>query len=165
MKTLCFLYYMFRYLVRTELFLMTSMKNENLLFNFDNIVKCYYYYRLSSMANSMAESKRTKFDDVFQHLNSLGCYQHFVYWAYSCLKIPMVFQFSSLIFAYGTPKFECVSPNVTCPINKCCQNCTSYAFDKTFVSAVSQVCLIVLMTTTSKALDHRVICRDVVCLN
>jgi len=87
----------------------------------------------------MANNKGPQFDDVFKHVKSFGFYQHCVYWSLTIMKIPLSFQFASLVFPYGTQKFTCVSSNVTCPVNKCCQNCTSYSFDKTFVSAVSEV--------------------------
>lgn len=93
------------------------------------------------LIGSMAKGKEIQFDEVFKHVKSFGFYQHCVYWSLALLKFPMAFQFLFLIFAFGSQKFQCTSSNVTCPVNKCCQNCTSYSFDKTFVSAVSEVCV------------------------
>ncbi|KXJ28936.1 Organic cation transporter protein [Exaiptasia diaphana] len=87
-------------------------------------------------------NREVTFDDVFSQIKSFGRYQHCAYWFVAAMKIPMAVQFGFLVFTFGTQKFKCDSSNVTCPINKCCHNCTSYSFDQKYISAVSEWSLI-----------------------
>ncbi|KAK3733265.1 hypothetical protein QZH41_011113, partial [Actinostola sp. cb2023] len=76
-------------------------------------------------------SKRDKeFDDVFHHIPSFGSYQKKVYFTTSFLNFLLGPQFGLLVFAMGSPRFRCTTANVTCDVNKCCNNCTSYEFDE-----------------------------------
>ncbi|XP_020914661.1 organic cation transporter protein-like [Exaiptasia diaphana] len=90
------------------------------------------------MEKEDGSNREDTFDDVFSQIKSFGRYQHCVYWFITAMKIPMAVQFGSMIFSYGTQKFKCDSSNVTCPLSKCCNNCTSYSFDQKYVSAVSE---------------------------
>lgn len=78
-------------------------------------------------------------DDVIRYVGEFGFWQKFLYFS-SCFLVivPSAIQIASLVFATGTPKFHCVTPNVTCKENKCCENCTSYVFDKSFTSTVTE---------------------------
>lgn len=106
---------------------------------------------LDSISDVMAETesekltskdqKRTfEFDDIFEHVASLGRYQ--ILWLIFhgfVLVFPVTTQFTLLVFANGTPNFKCVTPNVTCDMKKCCDGCTSYEFKGPFHSTVSEV--------------------------
>ncbi|XP_032230207.2 organic cation transporter protein isoform X2 [Nematostella vectensis] len=80
----------------------------------------------------------SKFDDVFQYVNSFGFYQRILYVGVNLLVVPLSLQFALLVFAMGTPNFHCSDENSTCPQSKCCDNCTSYTFDGPFTSIVSE---------------------------
>jgi len=86
-------------------------------------------------------SKRDKeFDDVFHHIPSFGSYQKKVYFTTSFLNFLLGPQFGLLVFAMGSPRFRCTTANVTCDVNKCCNNCTSYEFDEgQFTTIVTEV--------------------------
>ena len=86
------------------------------------------------------DKKRTfEFDDVFEHIPSFGRYQRILYFSVNLLVFAVTNQFSALVFAFGTPGFHCVTPNITCAAKKCCDGCTSYVFDGPFRSTVSEV--------------------------
>ncbi|KXJ28982.1 Organic cation transporter protein [Exaiptasia diaphana] len=87
------------------------------------------------------QSTSEELDDVFKnHIFEFGRYQHVLYWLTYCLIIPSGLQFGLMVFVTGTPTFQCSDANSTCEINKCCKDCTSYAFEpKTFNSIVSEV--------------------------
>ena len=80
------------------------------------------------------------FDDILRYVGEFGLWQKFLYFS-SCFLVIVssAIQIASLVFATGTPKFHCVTPNVTCDENKCCAECTSYAFDQSFTSTVTEV--------------------------
>ena len=80
------------------------------------------------------------FDDILRHVGEFGLWQKFLYFS-SCFLVIVssAIQIASLVFATGTPKFHCVTPNVTCDENKCCAECTSYTFDQSFTSTVTEV--------------------------
>ncbi|XP_020914882.1 organic cation transporter protein [Exaiptasia diaphana] len=86
------------------------------------------------------QSTSEELDDVFKnHIFEFGRYQHVLYWLTYCLIIPSGLQFGLMVFVTGTPTFQCSDANSTCEINKCCKDCTSYAFEpKTFNSIVSE---------------------------
>lgn len=89
-------------------------------------------------ADSMKRDK--VYDDVFHHIPSFGNYQKVVYFGTSVLNLLLGPQFGLLVFAMGSPRFQCATPNVTCDVNKCCSNCTSYEFlDGQFTSIVTEV--------------------------
>lgn len=79
------------------------------------------------------------FDDILRYVGEFGLWQKFLYFS-SCffVIVSSAIQIASLVFATGTPKFHCVTPNVTCDENKCCAECTSYAFDQSFTSTVTE---------------------------
>lgn len=81
-----------------------------------------------------------EFDDVFEHVSSLGRYQLLVtFFTGFVLIFPVTTHFTLLVFANGTPKFECVTPNVTCGgVKKCCDECNSYEFTGIFKSTTSE---------------------------
>jgi len=79
-----------------------------------------------------------EFDDVFEHVPSFGRYQRILYFCFHFLVFTVTNQFSALVFAFGTPGFHCVTPNVTCAAKKCCDGCTSYVFDGPFQSTISE---------------------------
>lgn len=80
------------------------------------------------------------FDDILRYVGEFGLWQKFLYFS-SCFSVIVssAIQIASLVFATGTPKFHCLTPNVTCDENKCCAECTSYAFDQSFTSTVTEV--------------------------
>lgn len=80
------------------------------------------------------------FDDVLKYVGEFGLWQKFLYFA-SCFLVieSSALQLASLVFVTGTPRFHCVTPNVTCDENKCCEECTSYSFQKSFTSTVTEV--------------------------
>ena len=95
---------------------------------------------MSGTQHSDANKRKSpKFNDVFQWVQSFGCYQKLLYSGVNLILIPVSLQFMLLVFGMGTPKFHCTTPNSTCPASKCCENCTSYEFDGPFKSAVSEV--------------------------
>lgn len=84
----------------------------------------------------------SNFDDVLTSVSSFGYWQKIIYVATCCLVIiPSTLQVIGLVFFAGTPRFHCVTPNVTCADSKCCTNCTDYVFDGPFTSSVSEVSL------------------------
>ena len=87
-----------------------------------------------------ADSESHHFDDVLRYVGEFGLWQKFLYFS-SCFLIivPSALQIASLVFATGTPKFHCVTPNVTCDENKCCDDCINYMFDESFTSTVTEV--------------------------
>ena len=86
------------------------------------------------------DSVTNHFDDILRYVGEFGLWQKFLYFS-SCFLVivPSALQIASLVFATGTPKFNCVTPNVTCKESKCCEDCTSYAFDDSFTSTVTEV--------------------------
>ena len=92
------------------------------------------------MADQENDPETRHIDDVIRYVGEFGLWQKFLYFS-SCFLVivPSAIQIASLVFATGTPKFHCVTPNVTCKENKCCENCTSYVFDKSFTSTVTEV--------------------------
>ncbi|XP_031564540.1 organic cation transporter protein-like [Actinia tenebrosa] len=86
------------------------------------------------------DAKQDKvYDDVFNLIPSFGRYQKIVYFTTSFLNFLLGPQFGLLVFAMSSPRFRCTTPNITCEVNKCCQNCTSYAFDEgQFTSIVTE---------------------------
>lgn len=82
-----------------------------------------------------------EFDDVFRHVKSFGRYQVIVYLSINLLVFSLTSQFGAIVFALSSPGFYCSNTkgNATCEPNKCCDECTSYVFDDTFTSSVSQV--------------------------
>lgn len=79
------------------------------------------------------------YDDVFHHIASFSNYQKVLYFVASGLNLLLGPQFGLLVFAMGSPRFRCAT-NVTCEVNKCCTNCTSYRFDDgQFTSLVTEV--------------------------
>lgn len=85
------------------------------------------------------DSETHRIDDILRYVGEFGLWQKFLYFS-SCFLVivPSAIQIASLVFATGTPKFHCVTPNVTCEESKCCDNCTTYAFDKSFTSTVTE---------------------------
>lgn len=88
-------------------------------------------------------SSTQHFDDVLRYVGEFGWWQKFLYFS-SCFVIIVssALQIASLVFATGTPKFQCVTPNVTCDENKCCEECKNYSFDGSFTSTVTEWSLI-----------------------
>ena len=86
------------------------------------------------------DSSTKHFDNILRYVGEFGLWQKFLYFS-SCFLVivPSALQIASLVFATGTPKFHCVTPNVTCKESKCCKNCTSYVFDDSFTSTVTEV--------------------------
>lgn len=96
----------------------------------------------SEKLTSKDEKHSFEFDVIFEHVASFGRYQ--ILWLLFdgfVLIFPVTTQFTLLAFANGTPKFHCVTPNITCETKKCCDGCKSYEFDGPFHSTVSEVCV------------------------
>ena len=94
------------------------------------------------MADSSAAEKKRRsfeFDDIFEHVSSFGKYQKILYFCTLLFVFPVTNQFSLLVFGFGTPKFQCVTPNVTCEARKCCDGCHAYEFMGPLQSTVSEV--------------------------
>lgn len=94
------------------------------------------------MADSSATEKKRRsfeFDDIFEHVSSFGKYQKILYFCTLLFVFPVTNQFSLLVFGFGTPKFQCVTPNVTCEARKCCDGCHAYEFMGPLQSTVSEV--------------------------
>ena len=104
--------------------------------DFINIFIYFIHVRMPQEADSVTKH----FDDVLRYVGEFGLWQKFLYFS-SCFLIivPSALQIASLVFATGTPKFHCVTPNVTCKESKCCEDCTRYAFDDSFTSTVTEV--------------------------
>ena len=80
-----------------------------------------------------------EFDDIFEHVSSFGKYQKILYFCTCLMVFPITNQFSLLVFGFGTPGFQCVTPNVTCEAKTCCDGCEAYEFVGPFHSTVSEV--------------------------
>ena len=88
----------------------------------------------------MPQGGKMTYDDILTSISSFGFWQIVLYVATCSLVIlPSTLQVIGLVFFAGTPRFHCVTPNVTCEENKCCTNCTEYVFDGPFTSSVSEV--------------------------
>ena len=85
------------------------------------------------------KSRSFEFDDIFEHVSSFGKYQKILYFCTLLLVFPVTNQFSLLVFGFGIPKFQCVTPNVTCEARKCCDGCHAYEFIGPLQSTVSEV--------------------------
>ena len=98
-----------------------------------NAASSLFFHRMPRQADQ-------HFDDILRYVGEFGLWQKFLYFS-SCFLVIVssAIQIASLVFATGTPKFHCVTPNVTCDENKCCAECTSYAFDQSFTSTVTEV--------------------------
>ena len=95
---------------------------------------------MAETANTEAEKQTFEFDNIFEHVSSFGKYQ--IFWLIFTgfvLVFPVTTQFTLLVFANGTPNFQCVTPNVSCDVKKCCDECKSYEFQGPFHSTVSEV--------------------------
>ena len=91
-------------------------------------------------SNTNLKKQDKVYDDVFHHIASFGNYQKLLYFVTSGLNLLLGPQFGLLVFAMGSPRFRCTTANVTCEVNKCCTNCTSYKFDDgQFTSIVTEV--------------------------
>ena len=113
------------------IFTLTSEINSPLFILFQN-----------NMADSSATEKKRRsfeFDDIFEHVSSFGKYQKILYFCTLLFVFPVTNQFSLLVFGFGTPKFQCVTPNVTCEARKCCDGCHAYEFMGPLQSTVSEV--------------------------
>ena len=89
---------------------------------------------------SQAKEKTVNFDEILTSISAFGRWQIFLYVATcSLVIIPSTLQVIGIVFFSGTPRFHCVTPNVTCEDSKCCPNCTEYVFDGPFTSSVSEV--------------------------
>ncbi|XP_022803723.1 organic cation transporter protein-like isoform X2 [Stylophora pistillata] len=75
------------------------------------------------------ESDSVQFDDILNHIGEFGPWQRAIYFL-SCffVLIPSGLHTAGVPFITGTPKFQCATPKVECEVNKCCKNCTKYAF-------------------------------------
>ena len=90
----------------------------------------------------MSQAKKTtaNFDEILTSISAFGRWQVFLYVVTcSLVIIPSTLQVIGIVFFSGTPRFHCVTPNVTCEDSKCCPNCTEYVFDGPFTSSVSEV--------------------------
>ena len=98
-----------------------------------NAASSLFFHRMPRQADQ-------HFDDILRYVGEFGLWQKFLYFS-SCFLVIVssAIQIASLVFATGTPKFHCTTPNVTCDENKCCAECTSYAFDQSFTSTVTEV--------------------------
>lgn len=89
----------------------------------------------------MADEKDSshQFDDIIKTVCEFGRWQKFIYFTTCALVIvPSGIHIAGMYFITGTPKFHCVTPNITCLENKCCDNCTEYAFDGPFISTATE---------------------------
>ncbi|KAJ7333877.1 hypothetical protein OS493_015970 [Desmophyllum pertusum] len=89
----------------------------------------------------MADKKGSSshFDDIIKTVSEFGRWQKFIYFTTCALVIvPSGIHIAGMYFITGTPKFHCVTPNVTCDENKCCDNCTEYVFDGPFISTTTE---------------------------
>ena len=103
----------------------------------------FFFPFFTQLFDRMAKEKDSethRIDDILRYVGEFGLWQKFLYFS-SCFLVivPSAIQIASLVFATGTPKFHCVTPNVTCEESKCCDNCTTYAFEKSFTSTVTEV--------------------------
>ena len=91
---------------------------------------------------SMADKKgaESNFDGIIKTVSEFGRWQKFIYFTTCALVIvPSGIHIAGMYFITGTPKFQCVTPNVTCDENKCCDNCTQYEFKGPFISTATEV--------------------------
>ncbi|XP_048581006.1 organic cation transporter protein [Nematostella vectensis] len=79
-----------------------------------------------------------EFREVFAHVNTFGRYQKALFLGCNGIILAFALQYGSLLFSFGTPRFHCADNNSTCEPNKCCNNCTTYAFDGPFISIVNE---------------------------
>ena len=97
---------------------------------------------MSEADRANGEKDNTDFDGVFEHISSFGRLQRILFFGLNAILVFAVTnQFSLLVFAFGTPGFHCVTPNVTCEEKKCCDYCKEYEFDGPYHSTVSEVWL------------------------
>lgn len=75
------------------------------------------------------ENDSVQFDDILKRIGEFGPWQRAIY-ILSCVfvLIPSGLHTAGVPFITGTPKFQCATPDVECEVNKCCKNCTNYAF-------------------------------------
>ena len=114
--------------------------NKQKLISLKSISDFYYIFYSYDRMPQDGDSANKHFDDILRYVGEFGLWQKFLYFS-SCFLVivPSALQIASLVFATGTPKFHCVTPNVTCKESKCCENCTSYVFDDSFTSTVTEV--------------------------
>lgn len=94
---------------------------------------------MSEADRANGKKDNTDFDDVFEHISSFGRLQRILFFGLNAILVFAVTnQFSLLVFAFGTPGFHCVTPNVTCEEKKCCDDCKLYEFDGPYHSTVSE---------------------------
>ena len=97
---------------------------------------------MSEADRANGKKDNTDFDGVFEHISSFGRLQRILFFGLNAILVFAVTnQFSLLVFAFGTPGFHCVTPNVTCEEKKCCEDCKVYEFDGPYHSTVSEVSL------------------------
>lgn len=105
---------------------------------------------LCDLSCSMTDEKDSshQFDDIIKTVCEFGRWQKFIYFTTCALVIvPSGIHIAGMYFITGTPKFHCVTPNTTCLENKCCDNCTEYAFDGPFISTATEVRIHVVRLT------------------
>ena len=75
------------------------------------------------------EDDSVQFDDILRRIGEFGPWQRAIY-ILSCVfvLIPSGLHTAGMPFITGTPKFQCAAPDVGREVNKCCKNCTKYAF-------------------------------------
>ena len=92
------------------------------------------------------ENDSVQFDDILKRIGEFGPWQRAIY-ILSCVfvLIPSGLHTAGVPFITGTPKFQCVTPDVECEVNKCCKNCTNYAFIGPYAynSTVTEVCFFI----------------------
>lgn len=93
-----------------------------------------------------SDKKPVHFDDLITAVGGFGRYTVCLFVFMCILSIPTGAQNLVQVFYGATPEFHCVQPVVayrnrsTCEVNKCCNNCSSYVFEDTLTSAVTEVC-------------------------
>ncbi|XP_032234106.2 solute carrier family 22 member 13 isoform X2 [Nematostella vectensis] len=97
------------------------------------------HWAISGLKPNSISTKQNHFDDIFAHVRSFGSYQRTLWVVFYFLMFPVCGQFVSVVFAFGTPRFHCATPNLTCFPNTCCDNCTEYEFDGPMRTTVSEV--------------------------
>ncbi|XP_074612948.1 organic cation transporter protein-like isoform X2 [Acropora palmata] len=94
---------------------------------------------MSEADRANGKKDNTDFDGVFEHISSFGRRQRILFFGLNTILVFAVTnQFSLLVFAFGTPGFHCVTPNLTCEEKKCCEGCKVYEFDGPYHSTVSE---------------------------
>ena len=75
------------------------------------------------------EDDSVQFDDILRRIGEFGPWQRAIY-ILSCVfvLIPSGLHTAGVPFITGTPKFQCAAPDPERGVNKCCKNCTKYAF-------------------------------------